>query len=100
SAAEGVERSERPHRANSDVARFDSRRIVMARKDEEKKKRRKHRLEKKHKRQEAHAVLAKVRDVLDQYAAVGDPASFPGTCDETLARPDLVKADLMLFATD
>lgn len=72
----------------------------MARKDEEKKRRRKHRLEKKHDRQKARAALADVRAVLDQYAALGDPGSFPGTCDETLARPDLVKTDLMSFAMD
>lgn len=72
----------------------------MARKDEEKKRRRKHRLEKKHDRQKARAVLANVRNVLEQYADLGDPGSFPGACDETLARPDLVKADLMAFAVD
>ena len=72
----------------------------MASKDEEKKKRRKHRLEKKLKWQEARATLANVRDVLAQYAALGDPASFPGTCDPTLGRPDLVKAALMSFAVD
>lgn len=72
----------------------------MARKDEEKKKRRKRRLEKKHQRQQARDVLGNVRHVLHQYAELGDPGSFPGTCDETLARPDRVKADLMSFAVD
>lgn len=72
----------------------------MARKDEAKKKRRQHRLDKKHERQKARAALANVRHALDHYLALGDPASFPGTCDETLARPDLVKADLLAFAVD
>lgn len=72
----------------------------MARKDEAKKLRRKHRLEKKQKRQQARTVIDRIQSTLDQYAALGDPASFPGTCDETLARPDLIKADLMSFAVN
>jgi hypothetical protein len=70
----------------------------VARKDELKKLRQQRRLEKKEERQKARDALAKVRQVLNQYTALGDPASFPGTCDETLARPDHIKAELMEFA--
>jgi hypothetical protein len=70
----------------------------MARKDELKKLRRQRRLEKKEERQQARNAFASVRHTLLQYAELGDPASYPGTCDESLARPDLVKADLMEFA--
>ena len=35
---------------------------------------------------------------MDLYAALGDAGSFPGSCDETLSRPDVAKSELMDFA--
>jgi hypothetical protein len=72
----------------------------MARQDrgEEKKRRRKKRLEKRQKRDVLLAPLDPVLSSLQRHLSVPQPARWPGGCDPSLARPDLVKLDLAEFA--
>ncbi len=68
---------------------------------QEKKQRRQKRLEKRRRRppQDAVAVVDQVVADLSRHLAVPEPSRWPGGCDATLARPDLVKLKLAEFAT-
>jgi hypothetical protein len=75
----------------------------MVRRDEEKKRRRQKRLQKREQRQRQQAELQSATDPLRQLEKLlrtPPPATFPGACDSTLARPDTVKLELALLATD
>jgi hypothetical protein len=73
----------------------------MARRDrgEDKKRRRKKRLEKRQTRERLPRPLEQVLTTLERHLSVPEPARWPGGCDPSLARPDLVKFDLAQFAT-
>jgi hypothetical protein len=70
---------------------------------ESKKQRRKKRLEKRAREVRANAArpveqLDQVLQTVGRHLAVPEPVSWPGGCDPSLARPDLVKLDLAEFA--
>jgi hypothetical protein len=81
----------------------------MSRRDEEKKRRRQKRLSKRRDRDDSSfspaldetAIKDAMRALqrLEDQMRAGQPANYPGGCDPSLARPDLVKFDLAQFAT-
>lgn len=74
----------------------------MPRRDEEKKRRRQKRLQKRQQHQRPDPVndpgLEELRR-LQEMLRTAPPATFPGGCDPSLARPDLIKFDLANRAT-
>ncbi len=75
----------------------------MARRDEKKKQRRQKRLEKRAQHQRPASgpdkLHAAVRD-LDRLLSVPMPGSFPGGCDPSLDRPDMIKFELATLTTE
>jgi len=71
----------------------------MASREEKKKQRRQKRLRKREQRPAQGQALAGLRE-LERALKVPPPATFPGSRDPSLARPDLVKYELAVSATD
>lgn len=71
------------------------------RRRDEKKQRRQKRVEKRGQRQREHAAapMVPVLDDVIRHLKVPEPGRWPGGCDATLARPDMVKFRLAEFAT-
>ncbi|HKI31592.1 MAG TPA: hypothetical protein VKA46_06970 [Gemmataceae bacterium] len=79
--------------------------MAQHKRDEDKKRRRKKRLEKRARAAGARSEsaldeLGQIIGTLQRHLAVPEPERWPGGCDPSLARPDLVKLDLAQFATE
>jgi hypothetical protein len=78
----------------------------MARRDEEKKRRRQKRLGKRRDRIVSSEVAEALRGAeralraMEAGMLAGTPATWPGACDASLSRPDMVKFELAMFATE
>ena len=74
--------------------------MAGGRRDEEKKRRQKKRREKKQAAARPAKAIEEVFADLERHVSVPQPSRWPGGCDPSLARPDLVKLDLAVFATE